>query len=66
MDSRDGSRLSSSKTVFRSCQKEQRHDGGYRNNEHIVALGWDRLQVIVPTRSATRDKGEKAVPETGA
>lgn len=40
-------------------------DGGYWNNPHIVALGQDGMQVIVPTRSATRTKARKLSPKQG-
>jgi hypothetical protein len=40
-------------------------DGGYWNNPHIVALGDEGMQVIVPTRSATRTKARKLSPKQG-
>lgn len=40
-------------------------DGGYWNNSHIVALGNEGMQVIVPTRSATRTKARKLSPKQG-
>ena len=40
-------------------------DGGYWNNAHIVALGDEGMQVIVPTRSATRTKARKLSPKQG-
>lgn len=40
-------------------------DGGYWNNAHITALGSDGMQVVVPTRSATRTKARKLSPKQG-
>lgn len=40
-------------------------DGGYWNNAHITALGTDGMQVVVPTRSATRIKARKLSPKQG-
>lgn len=40
-------------------------DAGYWNNPHIVALGNERMQVIVPTRSASRTKARKLSPKQG-
>jgi transposase len=40
-------------------------DGGYWNNPHIVALGAEGMQVIVPTRSAARTKARKLSPKQG-
>jgi len=40
-------------------------DGGYWNNAHITALGTKGMQVIVPTRSATRTKARKLSPKQG-
>jgi hypothetical protein len=38
-------------------------DRGYWNDAHIVALGDDGMQVIVPTRSASRTKARKLSPK---
>jgi hypothetical protein len=40
-------------------------DGGYWNNPHIVALGAEGLQVIVPTRAAHRTTARKLSPKQG-
>jgi transposase len=40
-------------------------DGGYWNNAHIVTLGQEGMQVIVPTRSASRTKARKLSPKQG-
>ncbi len=40
-------------------------DAGYWNNPHIVALGSDGMQVIVPTRAAGRTKTRKLSPKQG-
>jgi transposase len=40
-------------------------DGGYWNNSHIVALGNEGMQVIVPTRAAGRTKPRKLSPKQG-
>jgi hypothetical protein len=40
-------------------------DAGYWNNPHIVALGSDGMQVIVPTRAAGRTKARKLSPKQG-
>ena len=40
-------------------------DGGYWNNAHIAALGDEGMQVIVPTRSASRTKARKLSPKQG-
>jgi transposase len=40
-------------------------DGGYWNNPHIVALGAEGMQVIVPTRAAHRTKARKLSPKQG-
>lgn len=40
-------------------------DGGYWNNPHITALGEAGMQVIVPTRSASRTKARKLSPKQG-
>ncbi len=37
-------------------------DGGYWNNAHIVALGHEGMQVIVPTRSATKRRPGSCPP----
>jgi transposase len=40
-------------------------DAGYWNNPHIVALGDEGMQVIVPTRAAGRRKPRKLSPKQG-
>jgi len=40
-------------------------DGGYWNNAHIAALGDEGMQVIVPTRSASRTKARTLSPKQG-
>jgi hypothetical protein len=40
-------------------------DGGYWNNPHIVALGSEGMQVIVPTRAPSRTKARKLSPKQG-
>jgi transposase len=40
-------------------------DGGYWNNAHITVLGGEGMQVIVPTRSASRTKARKLSPKQG-
>jgi hypothetical protein len=40
-------------------------DGGYWNNAHITALGEQGIQVIIPTRSATRTTVRKLSPKQG-
>jgi transposase len=40
-------------------------DGGYWNTAHITALGNQGLQVIVPTKSATRTKARTLSPRQG-
>jgi hypothetical protein len=40
-------------------------DGGYWNNAHITALGEEGMQVIIPTRSASRTKARKLSPKQG-
>ena len=40
-------------------------DGGYWNNAHITALGGEGMQVIIPTRSASRTKARKLSPKQG-
>jgi transposase len=40
-------------------------DGGYWNTAHITALGHAGLQVIVPTKSATRTKARTLSPRQG-
>lgn len=40
-------------------------DAGYWNNPHIVALGDEGMQVIVPTRAAGRTKPRKLSPKQG-
>ena len=40
-------------------------DGGYWNSPHIAALGQQGLQVIVPTKSATRTKARTLSPRQG-
>jgi transposase len=40
-------------------------DGGYWNNPHIVALGAEGMQVIVPTRAAHRMTARKLSPKQG-
>jgi hypothetical protein len=40
-------------------------DGGYWNNAHITTLGKEGMQVIVPTRSASRTKARKLSPKQG-
>lgn len=40
-------------------------DGGYWNNAHITTLGDEGMQVIVPTRSASRTKARKLSPMQG-
>jgi hypothetical protein len=40
-------------------------DGGYWNSAQIAALGHHGLQVIVPTKSATRTKARTLSPRQG-
>jgi transposase len=40
-------------------------DGGYWNNSHIVALGNEGMQVIIPTRAAHRTKARTLSPKQG-
>jgi transposase len=40
-------------------------DGGYWNNAHITVLGEEGMQVIIPTRSASRTKARKLSPKQG-
>ena len=40
-------------------------DGAYWNGPHITALGQDGMQVIIPTRSASRTKARKLSPKQG-
>jgi hypothetical protein len=40
-------------------------DGGYWNNTHTTTLGDEGMQVIVPTRSASRIKARKLSPMQG-
>ena len=40
-------------------------DGGYWNGPHITALGQDGMQVVIPTRSASRTKARKLSPKQG-
>jgi Transposase DDE domain len=40
-------------------------DGGYWNNAHITTLGSEGMNVIIPTRSASRTKARKLSPKQG-
>jgi hypothetical protein len=40
-------------------------DGGDWNNAHITALGAKGMNVIIPTRSASRTKARKLSPKQG-